>query len=55
VEEMRNARNILFGKSKRKRQHEGLGRRLEDNIKMDLRGRGYEDVDEVQLVKDLVQ
>jgi hypothetical protein len=45
MEEMRNAYNIFFGKPEGKRP---LGRsrsRLEDNIRMDLRDIGWEDVD----------
>jgi hypothetical protein len=49
---IRNAYNILVGKPKRKRP---LGRpscRWEDNIRMDLREIGWEDVDWMHVVQD---
>jgi hypothetical protein len=50
--EMRNAYKILFGKPERKRPHERLRRRWEDNIRMDLGEIGWEVVDWMVLVQD---
>jgi hypothetical protein len=43
--EVRNTYNILVGKPKRKRPAGTPRRRWEDNIRMDLREIGWEDVD----------
>jgi hypothetical protein len=45
TEEMINAHNILVGKPEGKRLHVRPRRRCEDNIRMDLREIGLEDVD----------
>jgi hypothetical protein len=47
---MRNAYNILVGKPEGKRPLGRLKRRCEDNIKMDLREVGLEDVAWVRCV-----
>jgi hypothetical protein len=53
--EMRNAYNILVGKSEVKRPF-GIPRlRWEDNIKMDLKEIGWEGVDWIHQVQDRVQ
>jgi hypothetical protein len=49
---MRNAYNILVGKPERKRSLGRLKRRLEDNIRMDLREIGWEIVKWLRLVND---
>jgi hypothetical protein len=55
MREMRNAHNILVGKPERKRP---LGRprhKWEDNIRIDLREIGWEDVDWMHQAKNRVQ
>jgi hypothetical protein len=55
MEEMRNIDNILTGNPER---NTPLGRhrhRWEDNIRMDLRQKGWEDVDWIHLVHDMEQ
>jgi hypothetical protein len=42
---MRNPHKSLVGKPERKRPHGRTRHRWEDNIKMDLKEIGYEDVD----------
>jgi hypothetical protein len=51
-EEMRNAYQILVGKSEGKRLLGRLRRRWEDNIRMDLRKTGWEGVDWIHLAQD---
>jgi hypothetical protein len=50
--EMRNAYNILVGKSEGRRQVGRVRCRWGDNIRMDLRGIGREDVDRILLSQD---
>jgi hypothetical protein len=45
IEEMRNSHNTLAGKRERKKPLGRPGRRLEGNIKMDVREIGWESVD----------
>jgi hypothetical protein len=52
IEEIRNAYNILVGKSKRKRQLGRPRRRWEDNISKNLREIGWEGVNWVRLARD---
>jgi hypothetical protein len=47
--EIRNAYKVLFGKSEGIRPHGRPRRKLEDNIRMDLREIGYEGVDWMHL------
>jgi hypothetical protein len=49
---MRNAYKILVGKPQRKGLLVTLRRRWEDNIRMDLRKIGREDVDWMHLAED---
>jgi hypothetical protein len=49
---MRNAYNILVGKPEGKRTFGRLGRRLEDNIRMDLTEIEWEAVDWMNLARD---
>jgi hypothetical protein len=48
----RNAYRILVGKSERKRQLRRPRRRWVDNIKMNLRERGWDGVDWIELAQD---
>jgi hypothetical protein len=50
--EMRNAYKILFGKPEGKRPRGRIKRRLEDNIKVDLRELEWETVDWIHLAQD---
>jgi hypothetical protein len=50
--EMKNACKILIGKPERKRPIDRPRRRWEDNIRMDLREIGWEDVDWMHLAQD---
>jgi hypothetical protein len=50
--EMRGAYNIMAGKPERRRPLGIPSLRWEDNIKMDLRERGFGDVDWIHLVQD---
>jgi hypothetical protein len=50
---MRNAYKILVGKPKGKRLLRRPRHRWEDNIRMDLRDTGWENVDWMPLVQDL--
>ena len=52
MEERRYEYRFLVGKPKGRRQHGGPRRRLEDNIKMDLREVGYGGMDLVALTQD---
>jgi hypothetical protein len=52
VGEMRNAYRILVGMPDGKRQLGRFGRRWEDNIRMDLKETGSEDVDRIHLAHD---
>jgi hypothetical protein len=45
MEEMKNAHKILVGKPERKRSFVTPTRKWEDNIKMDLKERGFERAD----------
>jgi hypothetical protein len=47
-----NAYRILVGKSEGKRPPRRPSRRREDNIKMDLRERGWDDMDWIDLAQD---
>jgi hypothetical protein len=51
-EEKRNAYKILVGKPEGKRPRGRPRRRWVDNIKMDLRGIGCDDVDRIDMAKD---
>jgi hypothetical protein len=51
MREMRNAYEILVGKSEGKRQLGSSGRRWEDNIKMDLRKIMLESLDFIHLLQ----
>jgi hypothetical protein len=53
--ETRNAHNVLFGKSERKRRLERSGRRWEDNIKMDHRETEREVLDWIHPAQDREQ
>jgi hypothetical protein len=48
---MRNACKILFGKPEGKRPLRRPKRRWEDNIRMDLKETGWEDVDWIYLTQ----
>jgi hypothetical protein len=48
----RNAHTILMGKLAEKRPLQTPGRRWQDNIKMDLRGIGWDDMDWIYLARD---
>jgi hypothetical protein len=50
--EVRNAYNILVGKSEGRRPVGRPRRRREDNIRMDLREMGFGDVDWIYLAQD---
>jgi ribosome biogenesis protein Nip4 len=50
--EVRGAYNILVGRPEGRRQLERPRHRWEDNIKMDLREIGFEDVDWIHLAQD---
>jgi hypothetical protein len=50
--EKRNAYKILMGKPERKRPLGGPRRRLEDNIKIDLKDVGWGGVDWIDLAQD---
>jgi hypothetical protein len=50
--EMRNAHNILLGEPKGKRPPERPRRRWEDNVRVDLRETGWEDVYWMYLAQD---
>jgi K+-sensing histidine kinase KdpD len=52
---MRNAHKILLGKSEKKRSLERFRHRWEDNIIMDLKDIGWEDVDCFHLAQDRIQ
>jgi hypothetical protein len=54
IGEVRGAYNILVGRLEGRRQIARPRRRWEDNIKMDLREIGFEDVDSIQLSQDEV-
>jgi len=49
---MRNVLRILIGKPEEKRLFGRPRRRCEDNIRMDLRELGWEDVDWIHLAQD---
>jgi hypothetical protein len=49
---MRNTYKILVRKPEGKIQHKSPRRRMEDNIRMDLREIGWEHVDWMRLAKD---
>jgi hypothetical protein len=51
----RNANKILVGKPERKKPLGRPRRRWEDNIRMDLTGIGWEDVNRIHLAQDRVQ
>jgi hypothetical protein len=50
--EVRGAYNILVGRPERRRPLRRPRRRWEDNIKMDLREKGFGDVDWIHLAQD---
>jgi hypothetical protein len=50
--EMRNAFKILVGMSEGRRPLGRRRRRCEDDIKMDIRGKRFEDVDRIHLAQD---
>jgi hypothetical protein len=50
--DVRNAYKILFGKSELKRRLGRLKRKWEDNIEMDRKEIGWEDVDWIHLAQD---
>jgi hypothetical protein len=52
VGDMRNANNILVGKSEGKRPFRRCRHIWEDNIRMDLRKTGWEGVDWIHLAQD---
>lgn len=52
VGDMRNTQRILVWKHERKRHLEIPGHRWQDNVKMDLKEIGWEDVDWFQLAQD---
>jgi hypothetical protein len=52
VGEMRNPYRILVGKTEGTRQRGRLRCRWEDNIRIDLKGTGWEDVDWIRLAQD---
>jgi hypothetical protein len=53
--DMRNAYSILVGKSEGKRQHGRTRHSWEDNIRMDLRGVGWEVLDWTYLARNRIQ
>jgi hypothetical protein len=52
MEGKRNAYKILMGKPQGKRLLGSPGRRCVDNIKMDLRGMGWDGMDWIDLAQD---
>jgi hypothetical protein len=52
VGEVRNSYKILVGKPDGKKPLRRRRRRWEDNIKMDIKVTGYEDVDWIYLIRD---
>jgi len=54
-EELRNMYKIFVGKPEEKRPLGNSRYRWEDNIRMDLKAVGYEDMDWIYLVQDSVQ
>jgi hypothetical protein len=52
---MKNVYKILVGEPEGKRPLVRLRRRWEDNIRMDLRESGWEDVDWMHLAQDMDQ
>jgi hypothetical protein len=51
VGETRNEHKILVGETERKRQRGRTRCKWEDNIRMDLREKGWEGMDWIQLIK----
>jgi hypothetical protein len=52
IQEIRNVKEILMGKLEGKRPVGRPKRTCKDDIRMDLRGRGWESVDWIQLAQD---